>query len=291
MDGFLLIDKDKGLTSFDVVAKVRKITSEKRVGHAGTLDPLATGLLILALGQGTKILEYLVGFDKEYEVIAEFGKESDTYDADGEIEVVDDETVFTTAQIEKVIKKKFLGNIKQVPPKYSALKVKGEKACDIMRKGGKVELVPRDVKIFAFTPLKYQWPYVFFRIKCGSGTYVRSLVHDLGNELGCGAYVKGLRRIKVGNFSVKDASKLENIGDKTKLTKALISVDEIASKFKQILLKPEDIKALKDGKTLMSKKIDQDDVVMAFSGDKFLGVLESGNGGKGVKFRKAIVEK
>lgn len=291
MDGFLLIDKDKGLTSFDVVAKVRKITSEKRVGHAGTLDPLATGLLILALGQGTKILEYLVGFDKEYEVIAEFGKESDTYDADGEIEIVDDETVFTSAQVEKVIKKKFLGNIKQIPPKYSALKVRGEKACDIMRKGGNVDLGARDVKIFAFKPLKYQWPYVFFRIKCGSGTYVRSLIHNLGEELGCGAYVKGLRRIKVGNFSVKDASKLENIGDKTTLTKSLISVDEIASKFKQVLLNAEEIKALKDGKTLMSKKIDQDDVAMAFKGDKFLGVLEPGNGGKGVKFRKAIVEK
>jgi len=291
MDGFLLVDKDKGLTSFDVVAKLRKLTGEKRIGHAGTLDPLATGLLILALGQGTKLLEYLVGFDKEYEAIAEFGKESDTYDADGDIEVVDDETVFTSAQIEKIIKKKFLGKILQTPPKYSALKVMGEKACDIMRKGGKVDLKAREVKIFAFSPLKYQWPYVFFRIKCGSGTYVRSLIHDLGNELGCGAYVKGLRRIKVGNFSVKDALKLENVQVKSEINKHVTSVDEIAAKFNKIDLNKDEIKALKDGKTLMNKKIDQNDVVMAFSGDKFLGVLEAGKGGKGVKFRKAIVEK
>lgn len=222
MNGLILIDKPRGITSFDVVAKVRRITGEKRVGHAGTLDPLATGLLIVGVGRDfTKQLGSYLKMDKEYEVMAEFGAVSDTYDADGRIFSSADNRDLTVGQtvikrVEKndllrIIKKKFLGHIQQIPPKYSALKIKGKRACDRMRQGENVELEPREVTIDEFLIMDFSWPKVKFRVKCGSGTYVRSLIHDLGQELGCGAYVIELRRTKIGEYSVDDAVGIDRI--------------------------------------------------------------------------------
>lgn len=223
MSGFLLIDKEKGVTSFDVVARVRRITGEKRVGHAGTLDPLATGLLIVGVGRdATKQLGNYLKMDKEYEVTAEFGAVSDTYDAEGRIifsaEKNDSDSnkgssssTIKQEDIARIIKKKFLGHIQQIPPKYSALKIKGKRACDRMREGENIELEPREVTIDEFLIMDFSWPRVKFRVKCGSGTYVRSLIHDLGQELGCGAYVEELRRTKIGKYSVDGAVKLEKL--------------------------------------------------------------------------------
>lgn len=213
MEGFLLIDKPKGITSFDVVAKVRKLTGEKRVGHSGTLDPLATGLLIVAVSRGaTRHLQKFVGLDKEYEVTAKFGYISDTYDADSKnITSVKPNFKIGREGVENTIKANFLGKIKQIPPAYSAIKIGGKKAYELARKGEAVSLGARSVAIEEFKVLKFKWPLIAFRIHCSSGTYVRSLIHDLGQKLGCGAYVVELRRTKIGDFKIENAYKLDDL--------------------------------------------------------------------------------
>lgn len=216
MKGFILVDKPKGITSFDVIRKIRAMSGEKRVGHAGTLDPLATGLLLVAVGrEATKQLHHFLKSDKEYEVVAKFGYASDSYDADGSIVEIDSGVKVKRADIEDVIKKYFIGCIQQIPPKYSALKIGGKRACDIVRKGGEVILKPREVRVYEFKILNFDWPKVKFLVKCGSGTYIRSLVHDLGSKLRCGAYVDELRRTKIGDYSIADAKEINllNISD------------------------------------------------------------------------------
>ncbi|MFH1284427.1 MAG: tRNA pseudouridine(55) synthase TruB [Candidatus Peregrinibacteria bacterium] len=276
MNGFLFIDKEKGATSFDVVRNVRRITGERRVGHAGTLDPLATGLLIVGIGEGTKLLEFFVGNDKEYEVLAHFGYKSDTYDADGKIKEVDTEAVFKKDDIERIIEKSFLGEISQMPPKFSALKIEGRRAYDMARKGEDVKLKPRKIKIYDFKIIDFAWPKVSFRVKCGSGTYIRSLVNDLGENLGCGAYVEGLRRTKVGDFSVENAD----------LSK-LIPLETVVGKFDHMELDDEGFGGLKDGRILKNKKVEQGRAVMAFYKGKLVGVLEGS--GCGIKYKKQIL--
>lgn len=211
MDGFLLIDKEKGITSFDIIRIVRKILGEKKAGHAGTLDPLATGLVIVGLGKATKSLKDLLGMDKKYEVLAEFGYVSDSYDADGVVSPLNTDMVFGEDRLGDILDKKFTGKIEQMPPVYSALKVNGKRACDIVRAGGKVVLKPRIVTVHEFKIKEYRWPLISFEVHCGSGTYVRSLIHDLGQVLGCGAYVKELRRTSIANYSVKDAVPSERV--------------------------------------------------------------------------------
>lgn len=210
MQGFLLIDKGEGLTSFDVISRIRKWTGERRVGHAGTLDPLATGLLVVAVGKATKLLKNFVGLDKEYEVKARFGAVSDTYDREGKI-TEGERQMASPFLLENLINKKFLGEIDQIPPKYSALKINGKKAADLARKGVEFEMKSRKVKIYSFDVTDFAWPEVGFRVHCGSGTYIRSLIHDIGQQLGCGAYVTQLRRWKVGDFRV-DNEKVIAVG-------------------------------------------------------------------------------
>ena len=284
MKGFLFIDKEKGMTSFDLVRKVRKISGVKKVGHSGTLDPLATGLLIIAIGEGTKLLEFLIGMDKDYEVVAKFGFVSDTYDAEGAVTEVDSEKVVERSELERVVSQRFLGDIKQVPPIYSALKVDGKKAYELARKGEKVELKERDVRIDAFDILDFDWPIVKFKVSCGSGTYIRSLIHDLGQVLGVGAYVEELRRTTVGDFRLDKAVKLDVL-DKN-IDQHLASLEEIAKNFDYWDLKASELEGLKDGRTLLNKKIEHDRPLMAFYNDKLVGVLE--NSGAGVKYKKMI---
>ncbi|MFA6917224.1 MAG: tRNA pseudouridine(55) synthase TruB [Candidatus Gracilibacteria bacterium] len=294
MDGFLLIDKEIGVSSFDVVKRVRSLTREPHVGHAGTLDPLATGLLVVAIGEATKLLEYFIGCDKEYEVSACFGKVSDTYDSDGKITIVDGKAYHDSEEIVSVIKQKFIGEIEQIPPQYSAIKVKGKRAYEIARKGGSVELKARKVNILRFDLREFDWPVVSFRVKCGSGTYIRSLIHDLGRELGCGAYVTKLRRTKVDNFPVEMSCEVEKLAERIdKIDKYLISLEDLGKKFKRIDLTDEEYEALKNGRTLLSKKVDQltdaDEVFVAYCNDFLTGVVEVDKSGKGIKFRKMIV--
>jgi tRNA pseudouridine55 synthase len=209
--GFLLVDKPEGMTSHDVVDYLRKITKIKKIGHAGTLDPIATGLLILGIGrEATKKLNEFQKLDKEYIAKIKLGVKSDTFDKEGKIEKVQFEKIPKREEIEEVLKS-FCGEILQTPPPYSAKKIKGKKAYELARKGLKVELSPVKVKIYQIEILNYSFPYLEIKVSCSSGTYIRSLANDIGEKLKVGGLIEELRRTKIGNFKVENAQKLSQI--------------------------------------------------------------------------------
>jgi tRNA pseudouridine55 synthase len=210
----LLIDKPAGMTSHDVVDAVRRIGKTRKVGHAGTLDPFATGLLLVAVGPATKSIAQFVGMDKEYEAEFILGATSTTDDPEGEIRVTGG-----AVQIDqlKSAMQTFVGEIDQVPPAYSAIKIGGQKMYDAARKGRSLEAPPRQVRIDAFDLLAGPaargdgTAAITVRIKCGSGTYIRAIARDLGAKLGVGGYVTKLRRTKIGPFDLKEAKTLEDL--------------------------------------------------------------------------------
>jgi tRNA pseudouridine55 synthase len=206
----LLFDKPLGWTSFDVVSKVRRITGVKKVGHAGTLDPLATGLLIVCTGPHTKRIESLQGQEKEYEALLKLGAVTASYDAEQPEESPCDAAHIGPADIEALLPR-FRGEIEQLPPRFSALKVGGKRAYEAARAGQEVELQPRNVQIYALELLPRELPPAHFalRVQCSKGTYIRSLAHDLGQALGVGAYLRGLIRTRIGDFRLEDAWQIE----------------------------------------------------------------------------------
>jgi tRNA pseudouridine55 synthase len=212
MDGFLVIDKPKGLTSHDVVARLRDKLHESKIGHTGTLDPIATGVLVLGLGKATRLLEYLAGLDKTYLATITLGGESTTYDAEGDIEDVDvpkenqpkEEDVVDALQ-------KFRGEIYQTPPTFSAIKIDGERSYKLARKGTPKTPPIRKVKIHSIELHEYSYPHVTICIECASGTYIRSIAHDLGIALKTGGYMSALKREKVGPFALEQAAELAQI--------------------------------------------------------------------------------
>jgi len=300
MRGFLLVDKGKGLTSFDVVFKIRKwggATQLLRVGHAGTLDPLATGLLIVAVGEATKVLEYLIGFDKEYEVKAHFGAVSDTFDAEGKITYLDVKQVekfkMTKKSFEQLILPKFLGVIDQVPPKFSALKIKGRRAMDMARDGEKFEMKSRKVNIYDLIIKKFEWPEVVLRVKCGSGTYIRSLVHDIGQVVGCGAYVKELRRMSIDGFDLSDAMVVDKDFSfvNKNIEQYLIPIEKMFEHWPKIELSDGEYRGLKDGGSILYKKSDHGAIYLAYYKGKIVGLIEKSVQFPGyINFRKQIFD-
>jgi tRNA pseudouridine55 synthase len=209
--GFILINKPTGITSHDVVDKLREITKIKKIGHAGTLDPFATGLLILGIGREfTKKLSIFQKKDKEYIATLKLGAESDTFDKEGKIVEKKIEKIPERKEIEEVLKN-FLGEIEQIPPSFSAKKIKGKKFYELARKGIKVKPKPQKVKIYEISILEYKFPYLKIKVKCSSGTYIRSLANDIGEKLGCGAYVEELIRTKIGEFSIENAVELSKL--------------------------------------------------------------------------------
>jgi tRNA pseudouridine55 synthase len=209
--GFILINKPAGITSHDVVDKLREITKIKKIGHAGTLDPFATGLLILGIGREfTKKLSVFQKKDKEYIATLRLGAESDTFDIEGKIVEKKVEKIPERKEIEEVLKS-FLGEIEQIPPAFSAKKIKGKKLYELARKGIKIKPKPQKVKIYEISILEYKFPYLKIKVKCSSGTYIRSLANDIGKKLGCGAYVEELMRTKIGEFSIENAVELSKL--------------------------------------------------------------------------------
>ena len=231
--GFALVDKEKGVSSFFVLKQlkarlaregslVRKVTDGRdridlkhlKIGHAGTLDPIATGLLVVAVGEATKLLEYVVGADKVYAATAFLGAVTETYDAEGEVNSTDfsndaNEGGITLKLIKKVVQK-FTGEIKQIPPKFSAKKIGGVSAYKLAREGQEVSMKECAVRVDAIDVISFKWPELKMRVKCSSGTYIRSLIHDIGQALKCGAYMLELRRFSVGGFDVRDAVKVDD---------------------------------------------------------------------------------
>jgi len=209
----LLIDKPLEWTSFDVVRKLRGMVRTKKVGHAGTLDPLATGLLIVCTGKFTKQINLYMAQEKEYTGTVTFGAVTPTYDLESEPVYFGDFGGVSPERIEEVIAAQFLGEIMQVPPIHSAIKVNGKRVYELARKGQEVKLEPRRVMIGAFEITEFRLPVVSFRVVCSTGTYIRSLANDLGEALGCGGYLSGLRRTRIGEFRVDEAMTMERAGE------------------------------------------------------------------------------
>jgi tRNA pseudouridine55 synthase len=210
MFGILLIRKPSGITSHDVVNRVRRILGTRRVGHAGTLDPLATGLLVVAVGPATRFLQYLPLEPKEYVAEVEFGRATTTYDREGETTFTGEVPADLSAQIAAKLPG-FYGLIQQIPPVFSAIKVSGKPLYQYAREGARIEPEPRTIHIGAFELTSLEGSMATMRIECSGGTYVRSLAHDLGQEIGCGAHLASLVRTAVGRFSLTEGVDLETV--------------------------------------------------------------------------------
>lgn len=223
--GLLLVDKPGGITSHDAVARVRRASGTRKVGHAGTLDPMATGLLLMGLGRATRLLRFLGDFPKIYEGDALLGVETSTLDADGEV-VRRSPVAVTEAQLRQAMSG-FLGAIEQVPPAYSAVKVGGRKLYEAARRGETLEAAPRPVTVYAFDLLGFDPPTFDFRASCSGGTYVRTLVAEVGAALGCGAHLTRLRRTAIGPFRVEDARPPEAPGPLLPLDAAVAHLPSI----------------------------------------------------------------
>lgn len=210
LDGALLIDKPAGPTSHDIVDAIRRNFNLKKVGHCGTLDPGATGLLIIVLGRGTKLSEKLMSDDKVYEGTIKLGEATDSYDADGELVSSLPVPPLTLDELNQAADE-FVGDLMQAPPMVSAVKKAGVPLYKLARKGLEVEREPRLIHVYTFKFSSYQEPLGVFRLACTKGTYVRSIAHELGQKLGCGAHLENLRRVTSGKFDVADAIQFEEV--------------------------------------------------------------------------------
>ena len=218
IDGILLINKEKGITSYDVIRRLKKVLPrEQKIGHAGSLDPFATGLLIILLGKSTKLMEKILSLEKKYITTGEFGYSTDTQDSTGQKVDVSNLKEVSKEKLEEIIKKNFVGEISQVPPQYSAKKIKGKKAYEYAREKIDVKLMPKDVTVYKFDIIDYSWPLVRFDVICSSGTYIRTLVNDLGKLTGVYATAVELERTRIGKFDLSEAIKSSDISDGLKL--------------------------------------------------------------------------
>ncbi|HEY3991477.1 MAG TPA: tRNA pseudouridine(55) synthase TruB [Ktedonobacteraceae bacterium] len=212
MDGIFNIHKSTGMTSHDVVARVRKLLKQRRVGHAGTLDPAASGVLPICVGQGTRVAEYLSESGKEYQATLVFGIETDTYDAEGEVTRTASTEGLDLATIEQALEQ-FRGPLMQIPPRFSAIKIQGQAAYKRTRAGEELTLAARPIEISRLEIVSWDTPKLVLDITCSKGTYIRSLAYDLGRALGCGAHLGGLIRTRSGPFSLQESITLEELAN------------------------------------------------------------------------------
>lgn len=254
MDGIIVINKDKGCTSHDIVYKIRKMFNTK-VGHTGTLDPNATGVLPILLGKGTKISKYLIEHDKEYEVVLQLGVKTTTADEEGEI--IEEKEVLKESleqlEIERILKS-FIGKIKQMPPKYSAIKVNGRKLYEYARKGQEVEIKPREVEIYniEITNIQKEKKQIEFKVSCSKGTYIRTLCEDIAEKMRTVGYMKELKRTKVGNFNIEQAITLGQLQEKENIK--IITIEEMFKDKEEIILEDSKIILLLNGVKMNMEK-------------------------------------
>ena len=249
-NGIIVIDKDQNWTSMDVCAKLRGIFHEKRVGHAGTLDPMATGVLPVFVGRATRAVEFAGEGDKEYVAGLRLGLVTNTQDTSGE--TLEERPVSVTAEELETVLERFRGEIEQVPPMYSAIKINGKKLYELARKGREVERPPRKVTIHALTLESREGERDFtIRVRCSKGTYVRTLCHDIGQALGCGGCMSSLRRTMAAGFTLEDAVKLETVQKAQEAEKLLLPVDAYFAGRPMIILKAELEKKVRNGMTVI----------------------------------------
>ena len=255
MDGIIIINKEKEYTSHDVVAKVKKILNEKKVGHTGTLDPNATGVLPILLGKGTKLSKYLINHNKIYEATLKLGEKTDTADIEGEI--IEEKEVrkenISKENIAKILQE-FIGKSKQVPPMYSAIKVKGKKLYEYARKGQTIEIKPREIEIYAIELLNINNNEITFRVHCSKGTYIRTLCENIAEKLETVGYMKDLKRIEVGEFNIKNAITLKELENKK--GKAVISIEDFLKDKNTITLNIKKLNLFLNGVNLKVEQVD-----------------------------------
>ena len=261
MDGIIIINKTKGCTSHDIVYKIKKMLNEK-VGHTGTLDPMAEGVLPILVGKGTLASKYLINHDKKYIVELQLGTKTDTADGEGRIvkqQPVNKE-ILTTKNIEKILQS-FVGKQEQIPPIYSAIKINGKKLYEYARKGQEIELKPRKIEIYNIKLINYsvEEKQIKFEVFCGKGTYIRSLCEDIAIKFGTAGYMKSLKRIQVGDFKIEDSitiDELNNIIQKNELdkTKTIITLEKLFEKIPSIKLDNRKLELFLNGVMLTQKQ-------------------------------------
>jgi len=285
LDGIFNINKPAGKTSFGVVAAIKRLISERHAGHAGTLDPDATGVLPVCLGQGTRIVEFLMETKKTYRAKVELGKATDTYDGSGKITCQGDTSGIDIGKVEQSLAL-FRGNIEQIPPMYSAVKHQGQPLYRLARAGISIQRKSRKVTIHRLELISQQLPLITLEIECSKGTYIRSLVHDLGEGLGCGAYLKNLVRTRYGIFDIKDAISLMQLEEAIRQRdwqQYLYPIDSVLEDFDKIVVNEAGEQAMKGGRLLNPGHIISQDIkedshyryCRAYSQDGcFLGMLQ-----------------
>lgn len=251
ISGVLVVDKPSGMTSHDVVNVVRRLARTRRVGHAGTLDPMATGVLVVLVGPATRLSRFAMRGDKRYHSVVRMGETTNTYDADGEI------TERRTVTVDRVAIEDALtalvGPIEQIPPMYAAIKVKGRKLYELARQGKEIQREPRAVTIHSIDILDWQPPDLTLDVACSSGTYIRSLAHDLGQQLGCGGHIRELRRLVSGPFAIAQArplAELEELYAAGDLAEALLPPQTTLSGMPAAIMTPEQERALRYGQQI-----------------------------------------
>jgi len=279
MNGILNIFKPKGISSHQVVKEVRNILNIPKAGHTGTLDPSASGVLLICLGQATKIAEFLVGMRKHYQGEMILGISTDTQDSEGKI--VQEKKVETDIDEKRVkdIFRKYEGTISQTPPMFSAAHYKGKRLYHLARKGIEVKRNPKKVKIYQLNLINFNQkinPIVKFEVICSKGTYIRTLCNDIGDELGCGAHLSNLVRKKVGNFSIEDSLNLEELKkDKTLGKRYLISIDSALEELNKITVKSEAVKTILNGGVISGEQIVEIPEGLKTGKDKFVKIFDA----------------
>lgn len=289
MNGIIIVNKEAGFTSHDVVAKLRGICGQKKIGHTGTLDPDAVGVLPVCLGNATKLCDMLTDRSKEYEAVLLLGKETDTQDLSGR--VLKECAVDVAAEKVQEAILSFVGGYDQIPPMYSALKVNGKKLYELARAGKEVERAGRRVDISSIEILETALPRVRFRVCCSKGTYIRTLCHDIGRKLGCGGAMQSLKRTRVGEFCLQDALSLEEIEALKRagcLEGKLIPVEEMFREYPRLVLMPDACRMAENGNALYPSQFtartgsrkDGERIRVCSAQDRFYGVY-AWNAGQG----------
>lgn len=268
MDGIIVINKEKEYTSHDVVAKLKKKLNISKVGHTGTLDPNATGVLPILIGKGTKFSKYLINHDKIYEVELELGKKTDTADIEGK--VIEEKNVDEKYIKENLLQvlESFIGKQEQIPPMYSAIKKNGKKLYEYARAGEKVEIEPRKIEIYKIDLNKYDKNIITFVVSCSKGTYIRSLCEDIAKKLNTVGYMKNLKRLQVGEFNIKDAVYIDKI-DLKNVNEHLITLEELLKRTESISLNEKKLKLFLNGVQLTDNNIDG--LYKIYVANKFIG--------------------
>ena len=245
MDGIVIVDKPEGWTSQDVVSKLRGVFQTRRIGHGGTLDPMATGVLPVFVGRATRGVEFFEHAEKPYETVLRLGLTTDTEDITGTV-LTEQDAFVTGSQLEEVLAR-FRGQIQQIPPMYSAIKVNGQKLCDLARKGREVERKPRTITIHELTLLGMEADGIHLRVRCSKGTYIRTLCKDIGEALGCGGCMAALRRVTAGEYTIENAVPLQTLIESSDPSGYLLPVDSMFRQYPAVTLTEKQEKCCRNG--------------------------------------------